>query len=221
MRAGLVLQYDDRKKIPFLALRKQNRAYASKHGYNYHLEKHDKHLPPYWMKPYLCLKYSTKYKYILWLDSDAVVHDSSITLPELFPANKSVVFSQNKPEFMAPNPPSLWNSGVFAIKSCTDSREILLEWLRHYPRDLWRKAKGVWTCRKNSYKCPWAGIDYEEGAFVHYILKNPKYKPFLYCYPHYFMQGHMPVHPKCFVLHFASTFKTQIPSYLSTVSKNY
>jgi hypothetical protein len=213
----LVLQYDSRPDLPHPELRWRNREYCRLHNYSYIFETRDTHLAPYWMKVYLCNKYISHFDYILWLDSDAAVHNPQITIPEMFPSGRSVVYSINKPEFSTPAPPAPYNAGVFAVRGTEEGKTILADWMSRYPRHLWYKEAGKWLCTKtkDGNKCAWAGIDYEEGAFLHYIIGNPAYKKDLYAYPTHVMQGHMPVHPDCYVVHFAAFFKKQIPAYVS------
>lgn len=98
---GLVLQFHDKPDAPFPELRRWNRWYAERHGYDYRL--HDgqfedgKTISPYWGKVKAVCESMARYEYIMMLDTDAVVHDMERCMEDLFEDGKEFVYSGDSP----------------------------------------------------------------------------------------------------------------------------
>lgn len=187
-------------------LLQRNRAYAAAHGYAYHhIGKIDLDLPVFWIKPFLLAHFlHTTYDTILWLDTDAVVHDIDRRIEDFFVGDEGLVYSQDLPVWPAP-----FNAGVFACRK--HALPLFQEWCGLFPQDQWMKDEhGKWQCLHEE----WAGPAYEQGAFSQIIL--PKYKdgPLLREVSWKVLQNPFPT-PESFTLHFMATFKVNVPIYLA------
>ena len=186
----------------------RNRNYAAAHGYAYyHVDKIDLDLPIFWVKPFLVAHYLDRgYDTVLWLDTDAVIHDLGRRVEALFVGDEGFVYAPDNPIWNSP-----FNAGVFACKR--HALPMLREWCSLYPRDDWfRNARGEWKCRHEQ----WAGPAYEQGAFVPTIL--PKYQDggLLKSLPWETLQSPLPT-GQSFSLHFPAYFKWNIPVYLAAL----
>lgn len=68
-----------------------------------------------------------------------------------------------------------FNAGVFAVKNTAIGHAIVDKWLDTAPSNAWsRESNGKWKCTSaNGSKCRWAGVEYEQGAFIKHIF--PEY----------------------------------------------
>jgi len=173
-----IIQYDDRKKLPenLQKLINFNKEYCKDKPYidfiymNYH------DISPYWMKVKLVknklnelYQSKEKYKYVMWLDTDATVinvKDNLIDFIEKYIKDKDVLISSDMPPWLGP-----FNAGVFVFRNTRISREIIQEWLNLYDNKKWvYETNNKWKCDG----CDWSDVNYEQGSFIKYII--PKYR---------------------------------------------
>ena len=167
----VVIQYDNRKLYKRVsALTKINEQYCLLHGYKYLFVTKHYDLPPYWIKVKLMqeLLQTNKYKGILWLDTDAVIHNFYMTLDDICKPNKSMYYCPDCPKWVGP-----FNAGVFLILNTHHGNRIVNDWLKLYDSTKWKNNDGAWTTDGK-----WAGIDYEQGSFIHFLIK--KYKHYIH-----------------------------------------
>lgn len=208
-----IIQYDDRHNVYLESLKDQNRIYANKYGYDYIF--HDKwlhdgvELPPYWIKVALMLYYLPQYDAVMWLDTDAVIHDFFRPVEWFFHQypNKEIFICRDYIEWS-----SEFNVGVFIIRNTPDSIRIVQEWMNQYNPNDWSKVDGKWLSSGE-----WAGKTYEQGSLVHLYFNLPKsdqsrferldWRVFQSSDPNNIASN-------TFTLHFAGNFKARIPAYI-------
>jgi hypothetical protein len=150
-----------------------------------------------------------RYKGVLWLDTDAVIINQEKRLEDFFKEDKSFVACSDRPSFLQiiSGP---FNAGVWLVKNDRAGREIMDEWMDKYDSKKWFLENGKWKTHG-----PWAGVDYEQGAFSKYIL--PKYKRQIDILPWYVFQAKSDERSlHTFTIHFALTLKQYIPDFLRT-----
>ncbi len=206
-----ILQYDDRNNSYNKKLMKLNKEYCNLFGYNYlFFNSTDISLPPYWIKVYLAKKLLEKNptsKGCIWLDSDAVIHQRTKPI--------EWVLKEEKDFYLCPDPP-LWsspfNAGVWIVRNTSIGKSILIDWMKCYNPKNW----SIGSNKKWKTKGKWAGIDYEQGSFVKYIL--PKYKYNLCILPYHVLQTQeiKDVKPDTFALHFCHKKDEGIIKYLES-----
>lgn len=164
----LVLQYDNRKLSNLaVELIKLNIKYCNQHNYKHIFISDTYDLPPYWIKVYLIKEFLNggQFDGILWLDTDACIHDTTIKLED-FITDKTFYFSPDKPVW---EKPSSFNAGVFFILNNSIGVNIINDWMKCYNPTLWHKNEhNKWVTSGK-----WAGDAYEQGSFYTQIL--PKY----------------------------------------------
>ena len=221
----LILQYDNRI-IPknYEILININKKYCSLYGYSYILDTKEYNLPPYWIKVMLVnnLLKTNKYKGILWLDTDAVINDFSISLDSIYCNNKSIYYSYEIIERDLPYTKKLkttygFNAGVWLILNDKIGKEIISDWINLYDKDKWIFKNNKWKCNS----CKWAGVYYEQGSFEKYII--PKYKNYCKQYKLSFFQSsnihQVNIYDEKFVYHFYGCYKKELENYL--ISKKF
>lgn len=214
----LVVQYDDRPlNKDMTALTKINKDYCEKHGYEYLFQTSSVHIIcPFWKKVFILhdLLKTNKYKGILWLDSDAVIHTDKIRLEDLMEAGKSFYGAPDNKVWNSP-----FNAGVFFVLTNHAGMKIITEWISYYNRDDWYKnEEGIW-CSSGE----WADETYEQGSFIKFI--QDKYKEDIKIFPWHFMQCfYTDIHEfegrKIFTLHFAAVYKSEIHAYINFKKSN-
>jgi hypothetical protein len=205
--ATAIIQYDDRspeKLQDFRWLIDRNARYAQSHGYDHDFVScvDNMKLPPFWMKPFIVRDLLTSsYDTVLWLDTDAVIHDMNRSIDSLFDNTAAMVFSPDLPVWNAP-----FNAGVFACKKT--ALPILDDWCALFRREIWEDENGEPEFQGGEY----AGRDFEQGAFSHDIL--PKYRDsgLLLCLPWTRLQSPIPTEDS-FTLHFMANYRFNIPIY--------
>jgi len=228
----LILQYDNRNIKPkFKSLMNINKKYCSLYGYDYILDTNEYNLPPYWIKVMLVdkLLQTNRYKGILWIDTDAVINDFSISLDSICCHNKSIYYSYEFFERYDKDSHDLssqyrFNSGVWFVLNDRIGKEIMNAWFKLYDPKKWKLKNKKWEC----IDCEWGGLEYEQGSFEKYII--PKYKKYCKQYKYSFFQSTSikdvdKEDPK-FIYHFyGSVFKKkEITNFLKTKKltlKNY
>jgi hypothetical protein len=209
----VIVQFDDRDVkelgvMQYLILR--NAAYAKKHNYDHvFLQSINADIPPFWAKVFLASAYmAAGYDMVVWLDSDAVIHDDSKTLEEFFAGEQAFGYAPDNPLWGGP-----FNAGVFFCKGAS-AKELLTAWMSHYNPSMWEKIDGKWRCKSPA----WSGPEYEQGAFIEKILPAYADTGLLKKYDWEEIQSPYPL-ANSFILHFASiVYKYNIPIYLNTKS---
>jgi hypothetical protein len=204
-----IVQFDNRADSE-LALYKRlidkNSAYCRAKRYDhYFLRECGIDLPVYWLKPHIVGNFLERgYDIVLWLDTDAVIHNFDFSIESLFLNDDAVVFAPDNPGWDAK-----FNAGVFACKGRT-GLEIMKAWANLYPADHWQKIGEKWSCSR-----AWAGSSYEQGAFSEQII--PRYQKHLRCVSWQLLQSPFPL-PGSFTVHFAGVFKNNIHCYVEPIA---
>lgn len=194
----IVLQYDDRpiNKL-YKKLKERNELYCDMHDYKYIFKTEGyENYPPYWIKVFLTndlLKEYKDCKGILWLDTDAVIYDVNKSIDQIITEDKEFCLAGDNIicDDIAP-----FNAGVWIVKNNEIGRTIINEWMNNYNNLNWTKKNSTWTCITN-----WAGVDYEQGAFVEYIM--PKFNEHIQSLEWYVFQSTDPLYSNnLFTLHF-------------------
>jgi len=206
-----VLQYDNRPlSEEYLILQKSNRDYCTFHGYDYLFYQREFDIPPYWIKVFLVRRVlnSGKYKGVLWLDTDAVIHNNSLSLfglTRLKSDQYHFYYSPDNPRWASP-----FNAGVFLVKNSIIGRQIIETWWNSYNPSVWIYDKELGWCTD----CEWAGSNYEQGSFVEQVM--PVYQQYMCALSNEVLQG-IEASPQAFTLHFAAKLKRFIPDYLKVI----
>lgn len=161
-----ILQIENRHNPYFEYCIMKNKSYALKHDIHHLFYKNGpSNIPYYWWKVFKLhdLLATDKYDIIVWMDSDAYVHQTSKHPRDFFDA---------KPMIICGDPPN-WGSpfmaAVFMIKNTPLTKEIVSKWKNLYDPTKWMISNKRWIDKTNE----WAGSAYEQGAFVKNIL--PEY----------------------------------------------
>lgn len=110
---------------------KINEKYSNENGYGYYCEKSNdeiinylKGVAPTWYKPKLILDVFDKFSpdYVLFLDTDAIISDTSIRIEEFIDDEYNFIAAKDESVH------SLMNAGVFLIKNNEWSHQFLTEW---------------------------------------------------------------------------------------------
>lgn len=175
----LVLQYDNRdffqniieyfNPSDYHKLIKVNEEYCLNHNLDYmFISSYDYDMPVYWMKVKIItdiLNNNSKYKGIIWLDSDAVFTNMDKSIRNILDNNKSFYIATDPPEY----DDSVLNAGTWIVKNNDIGIKIMNDWLNNYNSSFWIKKSNNWHTDG-----VWAGIAYEQGSFNSIIY--PKYK---------------------------------------------
>ena len=235
----------------YTALMRINANYAAHHGYDYqYYQDVSNQIPPYWIKVFqvneVLMSNASDYKYILYIDTDAVIQHSSF--------NKSIhSFFDNKPQasFMFANEPNTnkfyANTGVWMLKKTPETIKMMNAWsgqlAMHYI--------SAWTYRNDSSQCqkltchnwictcfddkkyiqhydwPDCGgphtIYFDDGFFEEYFLKNDTFgvRQYLSLCPWHILNNHAiwDIKSDTFINHFYGANKVNIARYLKTVPR--
>jgi len=204
-----MVQYDDRILDPeiqiFVA---RNKEYCDKHGYTYIFEKKKYDTPPHWIKVKLVqeLLRTNKYKGIIWIDTDAVVHNLDKSLDDLLVDEKSFYHSLEADVYGTP-----FNAGVWMVLNNKMGNEIMDKWMDVYPTSNWSHKNGKWVTGG-----AWAGVKYEQGGFVEYV--KPLYPEHIHVYDWRVFQSYDP-HETTFTMHFSGPLKAGVHKYLPHIQK--
>ena len=202
-----LVQFDNRPRDqlgPYSFLMRRNADYAARHGYDYHFfDQAQFDLPVYWQKPILCRRVlQAGYDLVLWLDTDAVVHDLNRRAETLFEGGEVMVGATDNPLWGQP-----FNAGVWAARGEAGG-DILRRWADLFPNTRWRRTDKAWICEEE-----WAGPDFEQGAFTAHLLAELQTSGALRLLDWRVLQAPFPV-GGAFTLHFAGPFKVNLPVYL-------
>lgn len=210
-----IVQFDDRSDEalgPLLNLVRRNEAYADERGYRHiFVRSHDNAVPVFWHKVSLIEQVLAEgFDHVAWLDTDAVVHDFTLSIENLFTGPERMIFSGDLPIYPVPLP---FNAGVFFCRG-EGARELMQEWRALYPSHLWRKTVGQWNFKEHV----WAGPAYEQGSFAEKLI--PKYAGATDFRRLSWrqLQSPYPV-PESLTLHFANMFRPNCYLYLNALEK--
>lgn len=207
----LVVQFDNRDFFTNIAelftnsdfnkLIKINQSYCKEHNIDYMFTNvYDNEIPVYWMKVKIItdLINNTNYKYIIWIDTDAVFthhHKSILSLLN----NKSFYISKDPPEY---NENALC-VGTWIVKNNDIGSKIMNDWMNSYNPSMWIKENNQWSTQSN-----WAGIAYEQGSFNELIY--PKYKDHIEIFPWYVFNNDIKDNPNSYISHYMGPKKELI-----------
>jgi hypothetical protein len=123
--------------------------------------------PPYWWKVFGLKRLMAErpdLDLVMWLDSDAYMSPSAAQRIHLLAEDREKVMwlSPDCPRF-----PSPFCAGAFVVRNDERGRWLVDTWLSHFDPSRWTKdeTNGSWRCLG-----PWAGPDYEQGAFSTHLL---------------------------------------------------
>lgn len=212
-----IVQFHDRIESDpnLVALQKVTVAYCLSHGYAYHFETQST-ISPYWAKVQVVLKYLSKYDWVIWVDSDAVIRDTSVDLASFLGQYAAY-------DFVGCSDPPIWTSpfmaGVFCVRNTPLMQQLFKVWFSLYDPKKWsRTVEGKWKCLG-----PWAGVDYEQGAFVIKILPDPRFKSkiLLLSYDYFHVYDLCQTTRQTIFYHFAGNFKKNIWQYIQPEEFKY
>ena len=190
----LVLQYDNRPINNLdMGLINRNVDYCNQHKYHHRFITQKFEIPPYWIKVMLMNQYihSGEYEGVLWIDTDACIHDKTIRIEDIVLGKKSFYMSPGKPVWNTQNTKYLFNAGVFLVLHTSAGKDIMNEWMNSYNEKKWYKNDvNQWLTSGE-----WAGETYEQGCFSTHIM--PKYINDIHAYDwKFFQSNYSDVKPK-------------------------
>lgn len=199
-----ILQYEDRINLDyFINLQIINKNYCKKHNCDYVFRNsYSEQISPYWIKVFLIKELLDKYDYILYIDSDAVVNNFNMTIPDLFKQNKYMIYTSQVDAIQTP-----FNAGVLLFKKSDISLKILDIWVKLYDKSKWHYNKNEWKCDGK-----WSGEYYEQGAFLK-IINDSDYNRYLQKEDYIFLNS-TKADNIGFTKHFYYIHKKNIPEYL-------
>jgi hypothetical protein len=183
----LVLQIEDRINDKFLNENIQlNKKICNENNlqYKFLYKSHD-NVPPYWAKVFeidKILSDNLNIDYVFWIDSDAFfINFNKNRLTDFLNkySNYSMIITKDPPPWTAK-----FNAGSFIVKNDSHSREIFSYWKSLYNTNNWWIENNKWKTDK-----PYAGNDYEQGAFATKILTNSQYSRYIKTVPYYILNN--------------------------------
>lgn len=183
----LVLQIEDRTDDNFLNENMQlNKKICQENNMQYKfLYKSQDNVPPYWAKVFeidRILTSNSNIDYIFWIDSDAFfINFNKDKLTDFLNKNSdySMLITKDPPPWKMN-----FNAGVFIVKNDSYGREIFSYWKSLYNPNNWWLEDNKWKTDK-----PYAGNDYEQGAFATKILTNDQYSIHIKTVPYYILNN--------------------------------
>jgi len=212
--------YDDRVKtnLSIARLKKYNSEYCKIRDYDFvFLEQHilsDKY-PPYWLKVKIVqeLVESNQYDYVMWIDSDVAIYDRSICIEQLFEINPKVILIKSTDNDKWS---STFNAGVWIIKNCDQSKELLRDWMNLFPSDKWvskiDRNKRNWFV-VGPYK--WADESFEQGSGAN-LFRSEKYQNTILTLHWKILQAYK-ADKSTFTLHFPSDFRPFMHEFINSL----
>lgn len=167
-------------------------------------------LPVYWLKPYLVARaLADGADLVVWLDTDAVVHDLSRRAEDLFIGPEIMIGAPDIPFWTSP-----FNAGVFFVKAAGGAGAALMaRWSGLFEGTAWRRTPAAWICDGE-----WAGPDFEQGAFVAHLLAPLRASGELKLLDWEVLQSPLPTPDgRSFTLHMAGGFRANLPAYLDLI----
>lgn len=213
-----MLQIEDRIKPFFELAININKSYCNLHSINHILLRSgpiDK--PPYWWKVSVLLEMlkTSKYDIVCWTDSDAYVNDTDRDIRTFFSDTEN-----NISMIICPDPEpwtSKFMAALFIVKNVQTSINIFEDWLALYNEDAWQKSSnGKWKYIGGN---AWAGLDYEQGAFIEGIM--PKYHSVIKILPWYVFHetNCLEPHPNCWSIHIPGSLENLRPKCMDSMKK--
>lgn len=212
----VVIQYENRISPILNTMMDATKEYCERHGYIYKRMNHAIEMPEYWIKVLLvkeAMQMKCEELYVAWMDSDA-------SFARLETRIETIVEQSGK-DFVTSIDPGHdkqghMNAGVFFIKRTRQTIQLVNEWLTCYDPMRWRKlVTGRWKTPG-----PWAGPDYEQGAFNQAIL--PKYRSIVSLQPSaVFASWDVEHGSDTLVCHFMANTKKNIPLFLEKLREKY
>ncbi len=211
MQKVLILQIENRSDPLLEEFMKRNKRYCEAHGYDYlRMESGRDNVSYYWSKVFeldRLMKERPDVGLFCWLDSDAFVVDLDRDIRSFLESKDgfSMFISPDQPEWDAK-----FNAGVFIVRNDEMGRSIVGNWKSFYPPKNWKREGKKWVSigyDPNDKKTHWAGVYYEQGAFIHYVLEDPKFAKYIYSFPYYVLQEFdckLPHKDQTFSIHLAS-----------------
>ena len=156
----LFITFDNRKNIPYIQSHNQNiKDYCEKWNYTYKFITNCQY-NVYWSKIYLVEKYLNKYDYVIWLDSDTYIFNTSIDFGKIIQQYSSDIYLASDNHFLF----DIANAGVFAIKNSKTGKQYLRDCLKNY--------KEPCVTPKKTLNGFWAASCYEQGTMNQLILNK-------------------------------------------------
>ena len=158
----LIITLETRKDEPYVIEHNKNiSAYADKYGFDYKfISECSKNI--YWCKIFVVREAleTSKYDYVMWLDSDTLILDFNYDLNNILNSNSSdLFFVDDNISFT-----NTINAGVYIIKNSIIGKSYLDDCLKKYNtsciNSITKKLKGIW-----------AGTCYEQGQ-MNLIAEN-------------------------------------------------
>jgi hypothetical protein len=158
-------------------------------GLEYMFVKKVDNYPPYWgkiskIRDILNEINSKNIDYVFWVDSDAFFVNFS--KDRLF----SFLEKHNNYDFICTHDMPPWstdfNAGVFIVKNSDNGRKIIDKWLSYYHPNVWKYDE---SSKKWLTDAQWAGVEYEQGAFSSYILKDEELSKHILRLPYYYLNN--------------------------------
>ena len=206
----LIVQFDDRPKEEIGRLAElvgKNRDYARKYGYDYKfLNSIGTGVASYWAKVFIAEYFlRDEYDIVMWLDTDAVIHNFDISLTDFFLGDEVFIYAPDSPPWHGP-----FNAGVFICKG-ERGRQLMDEWKSYYPPNMWFQENGKWKCKSDQ----WSDSAYEQGAFYRNLLPKYAESGLLRKCSWKLLQSPYP-QAESFIVHFAGEHKINVLIYLRT-----
>ena len=185
----IVLQIEDRETDFLSSAMNSNKSICSVNGLEYMFVKKVDNYPPYWgkiakIRDILNEIKLTDVDYVFWVDSDAFFINFS--KERLF----SFLDKHNNYDFICTHDMPPWNTdfnaGVFIVKNSDNGRNIISKWLSYYHPNVWKYDESL---KKWSTDAEWAGVEYEQGAFSSYILKDSELSKYIVRLPYYYLNN--------------------------------
>jgi hypothetical protein len=161
----LIITYDNRPELSYIKIHNENlTAYCAKFNIEYRF--YDKcEYNNYWCKMYMLLQElkTNKYDFVVWMDSDTYIFNTSINISDIFNKYSSDVFigSDNNSDY------DLTNAGVFAVKNTDDGKQFLADCINSFNSQC-KKPNG-------ELKGQWAATCYEQGI-MNILIADKYYK---------------------------------------------
>lgn len=198
-----------------------NKRYCDQMGYTYIFDtQYNKHIPAYWIKVDIVLEYmklyKDKYKYYMWIDSDAFVYNNK-KLDDFFDDENIIFVSSNEPNILGN---SYINSGVYIVKYSEEGLKFMEDWMKGWDPSKWCFEEWSKQWRFNG---AWAGIIFEQG-YVSYLAQTGRWVDKVKIYDWNIMcnmfRDDDETNKNTFTRHFMTIFKDKIYKYMYKYENN-
>lgn len=218
-----ILGYENRESAGAKALQRVNQDYCERHGYDCRFVTTPvSTIPPWWIKVKLVrdvLEEGT-FDWIVWLDSDACVHNHDWRIEPLAvdgalmyissdrhsgPRQWHKLWSPVDSSYRLPLDPSHFNAGVWILNGNHSlSRRFLSDWWANLNMKQWRMEGNEWVTEGG-----FAGPNYEQGSGWA-LMTLPLYASHIQFLPWRIIQARRP-EPPTWMLHFYGERESIIP----------